>query len=290
MPVRVATVGAMKNPLVPVVRPDVNGKLVTRHVKSGATAPQSLKPIPAPAVTVPVIDMRTAIVDAFAAVNGNSTAQGDFADYITNGITDVSARTMYDALKAHGDPEYLCKIAYSASTEFELRMMCFNLDLMKAIAAAEKAAGDGRTDTEKVPFNVFRQLTTDNFKLRKLGDDFDFKKVSPAFRSAVLSEVIGCDDKSLSSFETVEQMEILRSNEALVMGNLNGLMMASYALHEHGKRPNATEAVELASLLEQYPGTEELVRNVVSSRKRLDLDEVREVLETGVPSLASGLL
>lgn len=41
----------MKNILVPEVRPDKDGKLVTRHVKSGASVSPAGKPIPSPALT-----------------------------------------------------------------------------------------------------------------------------------------------------------------------------------------------------------------------------------------------
>jgi hypothetical protein len=278
----------MTNHLVAEIRPDRNGKLVTRHVKTGSAPSPSLKSLPVPAITAPSADSQRAdLINAFAAVNSNPLAQKDFADCVTN-VTEVSVQVMHDALKEHGDALYIKRIIFHASTEFELRMMCFNLDVMKAIEATEKA--NGASKAEQIPFNIFRQLLTDNFKLRKLDDGFDFKKVSPAFRSAVLSEILGCDDKSLSTFETMEQMETLRSNGPLILSNFSGLVRVSRTTYDYGSRPNAEEAVELASLLEQYPGTEELVCSVVTSRKRLDLGEIRQVLESGAPSLASGLL
>lgn len=57
--------------LVPVVRPDVNGKLVTRHVKVEASSADTSRSLPSPSVasTVPVISHETNVKIVWAAVD-----------------------------------------------------------------------------------------------------------------------------------------------------------------------------------------------------------------------------
>lgn len=283
----------MNNNLVPELRADVNGKLVTRHVNPGNTGAGSLKPVPAPVLKMEQRDAREALIAEVTPHLKNSIKQADFASYI-RGLPANYADALYEGMQATGDAGLIDRITLRANQIGAGTLMGLSAAFMKDVTDAFETVKDNPGNSgasESNTIKIFNQVYEDNFnKPKKVPDDYDYKKHLPAYQAAVVIQILGCTEGALSNFEIREQHAAAEENLESLKRNIKPLTVCTEAMWQVNRYADTHQLIELSQILDEYPGTDELICGYVQQRERLDLNEIRSIVEGGAVPLASGML
>ena len=279
--------------LIPEQRPDKNGKLVTRHVKTGGGSKPATS-LPAPAPVAPAKREPLAVIeDALAQkLEDGDDLQGIVmylkmsapitqqivADALENYETDEEFDVLYRVINSAIDPGFL----QLATSDIK-----FIVDLSKTVKTGDTSYPARRA------VSVMESTFTNKFRSRGTRDsqEYGYTKHLGMFKAAVIARALEIDDNVSSDFEEYEQYLHIHENMELLMRHLPACnkVMVGMESHVKGKRATSEEAVAVCRILEEFPDSETLIVDFVEDRKSFDEQAVRESL-TSASALSRGAL
>ena len=274
--------------LTPQKRPDRNGKMVTRHVKTD-TIPVVKAPIPAPTAPARTDTIPLTALKKLTMLLGSEDGSAYF-DYIGRKPPEYREVIMTAIAGAQSDDEryaVLC-VVDEASTP---RVGTLALDDPSFLIELARQHTVLRASGSKVysgAVMVMDQSFREHFRDIPI-DEAGVRKYAPLLRAASITKTLGIDQNALTSFDKVDQMRHVNDNMDTFTRHL--LACRSVTLHA-GKDTmfNSEELLGICEVLDAHPGSDDILMKYVSDRKRYDPDEFKLVLSGASRSLSEGTL
>jgi hypothetical protein len=273
-------------------RPDKNGKIVTRHVRHD-DAVKRVASLPAPSpVTAPKRDALTIIGDALGQKLDAETVEG------LTGYMDMKApvtqQIVADALeRCENDEEFnaIVKAINKAIDPGFLQLA--TADIKFLLRLSEHITDDDPEYPTRRASGIMESTFTNKFRSRgsRAGMEHDHTKHLKMYQSAVLARALRVDGNVGSDFEAFDQYQHISENMEPLMRNLSTCKKAVEMLDELSgmNRPTSEEALAVARVLDDFPGSDEAVLLFIEDREMFDEGQLRESLSVGT-TLSRGAL
>ena len=278
----------MNSALTPEKRPDKNGKLVTRHVKTGPSAGLSGRAIPAPQSAGPSREKLTK--DIAGILNTDPGRRGDMmresAVRALDKIKDV--KVIHEAHDALNDPErarYISKLIDDAlsldsdSTEGKLKVYCASDDLFRKMEDYGFQMHSGMySDFSNLYSTVFNR----DFKGKVTDEHVAYFKVELFAKKMQMS----INSYSLPN-EYYRELESVKQNFDRIEENIPVLMMAfnnRYDAMYYG------EMADICDKVEESGYAAEDIGDLMRDRQIYDVDRALLMMNSSTKPLYSGVL
>jgi hypothetical protein len=140
---------------------------------------------------------------------------------------------------------------------------------------------------------IMESTFTNKFRSRgsRAGMEHDHTKHLKMYQSAVLARALRVDGNIGSDFEAYDQYQHISENMEPLMRNLSTCKKAVEMLDELSgmNRPTSEEALAVARVLDDFPGSDEAVLLFIEDREMFDEGQLRESLSVGT-TLSRGAL
>jgi hypothetical protein len=273
-------------------RPDKNGKIVTRHVKNGDSV-KRVASLPAPSpVTAPKRDALSVISDALGQKLDAETTEGLTA--YMGMKAPVTQQIVADALeRCENDEEFnaISKAINKAIDPGFLQMVTADIKFLMQLS--EHITDDEPEYPTRRASGIMESTFTNKFRSRgsRTGMEGDHTKHLAMYQSAVIARVLGVDGVVASDFEAYDQYQHINENREPLMRNLSTCKKAVGMLDELSakNRPTSEEALAVARVLDDFPGSDDAVLLFIEDREMFDEGQMRESLSVGT-ALSRGAL
>jgi hypothetical protein len=271
-------------------RPDKNGKIVTRHVRNG-DAVKRISSLPAPSpVTAPKRDALSVIGDALGQKLDTETAEG-LTEYMKM-KAPVTQQIVADALeRCENDDEFnaIVKVVNKAIDPGFLQLA--TVDIKFLLQLSEHITDDDPEYPTRRASGIMESTFTNKFRSRRAGMEHDHTKHITMYQSAVLARALRVDGNVGSDFEAFDQYQHISENMEPLMRNLSTCKKAVEMLDELSgrNRPTSEEALAVARVLDDFPGSDEALLLFIEDREMFDEGQMRESLSVGT-TLSRGAL
>lgn len=284
--------------ITPQIRPDRNGKLVTRHVKTDAT-PAATPILPPPpslsALSKKDISNDDIIRDAIYLHMDEDEADSYF------GFVTRKPRVVQDALaKAFTDiadsDRFNAGIAVcSEMTEPTMCVLALDdLDFIVDMARAPHGSvnpNEGTPEAYNGVLMVMTQAYGDNFSRGALNPEtIDLDTYGPFLRAATITKALGLDNSAPTTRDVSRQHEHVSQNLGTFASYYPSLIRITQASNTSAMALDSHAMLDVCEVLEEYPGSDDALVTYIKDRKRFDMDEFKAVLNSPSRSLSSGTL
>lgn len=273
-------------------RPDKNGKIVTRHVKNGDNV-KRVASLPAPSpVATPKRDAMSVIGDALGQKLDVDTAMG-LTGYMAM-KAPVTQQIVADSLeRCENDEEFnaLVNAINKAIDPGFLQMTASDIKFLMQLS--EHITDENSDQPTRRAVGIMESTFTNKFRSSgsRVGMEHDHTKHLAMYQSAVLARALGVDGNTGSDFEAYDQYQHINENREPLMRNLSTCRKAVGMLDELSarNRPTSEEALAVARVLDDFPGSDEAVLLFIEDREMFDEGQLREALSINT-ALSRGAL
>lgn len=284
--------------LVPQKRPDRNGKLVTRHVKTD-TSPVAAPLLPPPpslsAMSKKDMSNDDIIRDAMFLHMDEEDAEGYFAfvirkprvvqDALAKAFTDIADSDRFNAALAICDEmtdPTMCVLALD------------DLDFLVDMARAPYGTVQSHEGTSKAYNGVLMVLSQaygEHFNRGALNPEtVDLDTYGPFLRAATITKALGLDSRAPTSLDRHKQIEHVSENIGAFTSYYPSLIRITQGTNNSALPMNSHIMLDVCAVLDEHPGSDDVLVSYVNERQRFDMEEFKEMLDGPSRSLSSGTL
>jgi hypothetical protein len=289
----------MTTPLTPQVRPDKNGKLVTRHVKTDAVGGRSASSMPAPTLgtaTVKKVNRKKMIEDLAQIICEPPASPNRFTNTpslrsVTSSLEEFKDDAMIKAVSdAMNDPEssrYLKGLIVSGFYYGEDKLEGYlkvAISVDKMFATMEAYGGQLPSSLNSDVSNLFSEM---GFKEREFKEEITDEHVG-YFQATLIANKLGIRN-SRSQINNVyyKQIESIRENMDRIVPALPVLVPV---LSRDYYKETYKDIVDVLDTIDRSGHDPVDIGNVMIERGTQDFGLVEEILGNGVKSVSSGVL
>lgn len=276
---------------------DRNGKLVTRHVKPVDDGASKAVGIPAPMVSASPAAELGPMAKIDAVWREKISPEG------INGIDGADEfRSSYLERKGVITQQCLLWAIETAKTQEELEATVAILDEAMPAPVAQIAWSDmsffvrlaegAQRDIDLNPYercmNAYDHVVSNHYRSgrsRAHEQTTDYTAHADMVKAAAVARVLNTNN-AISTFAQMDEYRATIENHDLLLKHLKTCRLVLNAGRDD---PSTYDAIAIAELLEENPGSEEALVSLVADRKRIDMDELREALGTH-SSLSQGAI
>lgn len=288
----------MTSPLTPQIRPDKNGKLVTRHVKTDAAAGRTAAAMPAPKLApADSKDTRKQLINEVAEIIASPPANPTRFTK-TNSLQSVKrdleefkdesfVRALGDALSDPERSRYLKALVDSAfyhdedNRENYLKAV---LSVDQMFVTIEKYGGQLPFAMSSDTSNLFSSM---GFKSHEFREEITDEHIS-YFQSTLIAQKLGIQPSGFPVKNIYyKQVELIRENLDAIVPALPVLVRTIGS--DYSKQTFA-DIAEVLERIEESVNSPDDIADVMVERQTKDFDLVNEVLNNGVKAVSSGVL
>ena len=300
--------------LIPVKRPDRNGKIVTRHVRDNTVASGRLS-LPSPSMNY--YDATTAVEEFMDVVHarGASVEQASVISQNLYGLKEESRIMVMDALESNPDvidTSVLCH-ALHVGDELYIRTTSLNLGFCSDLAAAFMKQDQRQDKTSaRILKNAANRVYAKYQRAfippqRPSGEpievsEYDSERddlVSRSFKAETIASIVQMESKSVTKLDYYSQYAMVANNSDLVDPAVFAIVEAHYGLSQHnrenGKKWETAsltghEVLAISQIVYDLPEASKRIYDIMLDRGEFNDEVVRRMLSEGATSLSRGVL
>lgn len=279
--------------LTPQKRPDKNGKLVTRHVKT-ATAPVGKASLPAPKQPAVAAPSREDVVRAVLSSHLDDAADVEgyiaFINRKAPAIREAIIRSIADHPTGHEFNAVMAVVEDTSNQSFGVLALD---DPQFIVEFARSSLGALPEETTPKDFSgavmVMDQAFRDLFKGNGVPlDDAAVTRYAPLIRAGAVTKTLGLDERMPSVFEKVDQIRHVSDNIDTFVRHLGALRRIPEVPPAAGLDSHAL--LDICAVLDDDPSATDALVSYVTERQRFDIGEFRDILSGESRSLSEGTL
>lgn len=282
--------------LTPQVRPDRNGKMVTRHVKTDAVPTQS-KTLPPPpslsALSKQPMTSEDIIHDAMMLHFPEEEVEDLISYFMRKSpvVLDALARELSDA----SDSDRF-HAAITVVTEINDPVLCvlalhdtdFIVDLAKPPYGSP---ADATIKYRESAVSSMRQAYSEHFVRNAMDPEtMDVESYSRFLRAATITQVLALDSQVPTSMDAHKQREHVADNMSTFSRHYPSLVRIVQATNLSGANMDSRVMLDVCSVLDENPGANDILVSYINDRKRFVMEEFKLLLDGPSRSLSSGSL
>lgn len=285
--------------LVPQKRPDRNGKLVTRHVKDGtATAAKATLPPPAVLASISRQDFINddIIRDALFLHMEEEEADGYFAflmrkpQVVQSSLAKALSNVASDADSVNAALAVCEEMSDPTAIVLALNDLDFIVDMARAPYGTVQSH-EGTSKAYNGVLMVLNQAYGEHFQRGALNPEtVDLDTYGPFLRAATITKALGLDSRAPTSLDRHKQIEHVSEHVSTFASYYPSLIRITQETNKSALPMNSHIMLDVCAVLDEYPGSEEVLVSYVNERQRFDMEEFKTVLNAPSRSLSSGTL
>lgn len=288
--------------LTPQIRPDRNGKLVTRHVKTSQSVTAKALPAPsAPSAGAEDVFKNDDTIREALYLHMPENEADEYFSFITR-KPKVIQEALAKALGTVEDKEQF-NAALSVVDEFTDKTLAVialdSLDFIIAIAQPphgtrspyDGTSLSGSTNVYSGALMVMGQTYRNNFKRDALDPEtIDLNKYGPYLRASTLTHSLGLDSRAPTTMDEAMQRQHVSEHADTFARHYPALIRITQATNTSPQLADSHALLEVCEVLEERPGSVNALVDYVNERNRFDMDEFRDILDAPSRSMSSGTL
>jgi hypothetical protein len=289
----------MTSSLTPQVRPDKNGKLVTRHIKADASGGRTGASMPAPKLGfAPVKEVsREEMIDDLAQIISeppavptrytNTPSLRSVTSSLTEFKDDAMIKTVSDAMSDPESSKYLKGLIISSFYYDESKLEGFlkvAISVDKMFATMEAYGGQLPSSLNSDVSNLFSEM---GFKEQEFKDEITDEHVG-YFQATLIANKLGIrNNRGQINNIYYKQIESIRENLERIVPALPVLVPV---LSRDYYKETYKDIVDVLDTIDRSGHDPVDIGNVMIERGTQDFGLVEEILGNGVKSVSSGVL
>jgi hypothetical protein len=294
--------------LTPEKRVDKNGRLVTKHVKTGAVPGANMSSVPAP--SLPETKRKSDPLALLAPVRGVLSQSGIKA--CSKFLRECKDSTRAVATDAVDDKKpftsEIMGLAVTKVNEGFLLVVASSSREWSSIAKYKMGdseylkSGEASNMIGKM-WDAYSAMTTYNTTnlyrtlSHEAAEDFNPEESIESFRMEYLGQQLELDTHTRTKREYYRSVETLNNDidgvidaMPILMGINKNLVVTDQYGYEVGNSLNAEQIMSVVQMSKDYPERIDSLVGFIKQRHTYDEDAVREFLETDATALSSGIL
>jgi len=279
--------------LTPQKRPDRNGKMVTRHVKTSNDSTTKRFPLPLAPAAMNQNDLHTEdiIRESLYRHMGEDGAE-DYLSFVIR-KPQVIQTALAKALVSAADREQTnaaLAIFEESTDNTQIVLALDDLDFMTSIARSPHGVVDPYAGSTKAYYGaimVMTQAFTEHFQRDALSPEtVDIDTYGPFLRAATLTKALGLDNHAPTSLDSHRQLEHVVENLSAFKRHYPVLIRVA----QEARPLNSHALLEVCRILDDQPEATDPLIAYLNERRRFEMDEFKEILAAASRPLSSGTL